>query len=118
MERRIFAKMFPPEKILLSVSSVVDAPDPPVVIQTPFTAKHPPAILNPFPKVEVELPMTAKFVVVACVVVLRRRFGRKRSVANVSVALMRASARALVKYKLVPSATFVERRPKDEVASC
>ena len=58
------------------------------------------------------------FVVVACVVVLRRRFGRKRSVANVSVALMRASARALVKYKLVPSATFVERRPKDEVASC
>ena len=118
VERRIFVKMFPPVKVLLSVRSVVDAPVPPPVIQTPFTAKHPPVILNPFPKVEVELPMTAKLVEVAFVVVLRERFGRKSSVANVSVALIRASVRALVKYRLVPSATLVVKRPRDEVASC
>ncbi len=57
-------------------------------------------------------------VVVALVVVLRLRFGRKKRVPRVSVALSRASARRLVKYRLDPSATLVVRRPKEEVASC
>ena len=67
----------------------------------------------------VEDAVVAKELVeVALVVVLRERFGRKRSVPKVSVALIRASARALVKYKLEPSATLVVRSPSDEVASC
>lgn len=52
----------------------------------------------------------------AFVVVLRTRFGRKNNVPRVSVALMRASARAGVKYRLDPSVTLVVRSPSDEVA--
>lgn len=59
-----------------------------------------------------------KLVVVAAVVVELTRLGRYWSVPKVVVALIRASARASVKYRLDPSATFVVRRPKDEVASC
>lgn len=59
-----------------------------------------------------------ELVVVAWVVVLFERFGRKNSVPSVSVALSRASTRALVKYRFDPSATLVVRRPRDEVASC
>ena len=55
-------------------------------------------------------------VAVACDVVLRRRFGRKRRVPMVSVALIRASARAGVKYRLEPSVTLVVSMPSDEVA--
>ena len=59
-------------------------------------------------------------VVVALVVVLRRRFGRSVSCAKVVVASILisalASARALVKYRFAPSCTLVVRKPKDEVA--
>ena len=67
----------------------------------------------------VEDAVVAKEVVeVALVVVLFARFGRKNSVPRVSVALMRASARAGVKYRFEPSRTLVVRSPRDEVASC
>ena len=67
----------------------------------------------------VEEAVAANAVVeVALVVVLFARFGRKRSVPSVSVALMRASARAGVKYRFEPSRTLVVRSPREEVATC
>ena len=72
-------------------------------------------LMVPFVAVKMEAKSEVE---VAWVVVLRARFGRKRSVANVSVALIRASVRAEVKYKLEPSATLVVKRPREEVASC
>ena len=80
--------------------------------------------------------LAKKFVEVACVEVLRTMFGRKNKVARVSVALMRASARAAVKYRLFPSVSAVVvvayhaasaryefksencGRPSEEVAAC
>ncbi len=49
---RIFAKMFAPVKVLESLRSVDDAPEPPVVRQVPKTEKQPAWRLMPFAKVE------------------------------------------------------------------
>ena len=59
-----------------------------------------------------------KLVVVAAVVVVFTKPPRNWRVPIVVVALIRASARAFVKYWFVPSATFVVKRPRDGVASC
>jgi len=67
----------------------------------------------------VKVPVVPKkFVLVAAVVVVFTKPPRNWSVPRVEVALMRASARAFVKYRFVPSATLVVRRPRVEVESC
>jgi hypothetical protein len=67
--RRMFAKMFAPEKVLASERSVDDAAVLPM--QTPRMLKQPLVSWMPLAKVEVALPVTAKLVVVALVVVER-----------------------------------------------
>jgi hypothetical protein len=119
-------KTFWPEKVLLLARSVVDAPVI-AVLQPKVPAEYVSAVAqveSPAPKKFevkrlVEDAVVAKLVVlVAFVVVLRERFGRKKSVPRVSVALIRASARAGVKYRFDPSATLVVRSPRELVASC
>jgi hypothetical protein len=119
-------KTFCPEKVLLFARRVVEAPVI-AVLQPKVPAEYVSAVAqvaSPAPKKFevkrlVEDAVVAKLVVlVAFVVVERERFGRKKSVPRVSVALMRASARAGVKYRFDPSVTLVVRSPSDEVASC
>lgn len=104
-----------PVKVFVSVRRVDEAVTS--VRQTPLIAKQPVVRLSPFPNEVVLLPETLSAVVVAPVatrlvanilvavaalVVLRTRLGRKNKVPKVLVALIRASARALVKYRLLP----------------
>ena len=119
-------KTFCPEKVLLFARSVVEAPvsaalQPKVPAEYVSAVAH---VLSPAPKklvvkrLVLDAVVAKLVVVVAFVVVERERFGRKRSVPRVSVALIRASARAGVKYRFDPSVTLVVRSPSDEVASC
>jgi hypothetical protein len=74
--RRMFAKMFAPEKVLASERSVDDAAVLPM--QTPRILKQPLVSWIPLAKVEVAEPVTARFVVVAPV---NEAFWAKRLVA-------------------------------------
>ena len=107
----VWVKVFEPEKELLSARSVEEA--------ALAVVGHVVLQISDERQMVPKVPLVEKrFVEVALVVVELTRFGRYWSVPKVVVALIRASARASVKYRLEPSATLVVRSPRDEVASC